>query len=787
MAKKKKKQNTEIIAEEGNVALSTEDSLEDMLQTVRETPPEELKTPEELKAKEAQLLKLAAQLAKKEREITQREIEAENEFAALNLKSLARLNEAKRLIEKDLGELAEQQRDAKEKIDRELADYRERQKEKVEQEMERLRKESEESIAKNEELYRNTFHKRQVDLDSQENALKDEKANLDAQRKQLEESERTLHKQQRDFEMEKEWQEKEAKENEAHRNDLMEKAKKVLVEKYRQENEQLERAKEQLIEENQELRDKIDRMEREKRAAIGLAGRDLPKELERLKELNKQFQQSDAYAYYEDPDKLDRLQKAEELAKETSKRNEKLRSTNLQLIEKANEFDALNLENENKTKVIESLTQTIESENSTIEKLKDELKLYRKDKTTGEERAKVIKNSDIVIAKEHILEDISETQWLAQIEEGCKESGIVFSRRLLYSFHTAMKSADWLSLSILAGVSGTGKSILPRLYAQYGGLYFLMLPVQPDWDSPSSLFGYYNAVDNQFNPTPLLKAMEQFSRGDGRDDMMIVLLDEMNLAHVELYFSDLLSQLEYRQGDDNAYIQVDMGAGVSKYPIPLTKNLLWVGTMNEDETTKTLSDKVIDRSNMITFPRPKTFHRRKNTTLAPAGKKISVAVWRSWLKSAIAFEEEEIAPYKQSVENINEALARVNRAMGHRVWQSMEAYMSNHPLVIGEFQSSSGEDEAARARRKVVLDLAFEEAIAHKVIPKLKGIDTTGDAKANCLDKISQELQDFGIIADFENACNNISDMFVWRSSEYLEPHGGPYEEGIYGQSDADI
>ena len=152
--------------------------------------------------------------------------------------------------------------------------------------------------------------------------------------------------------------------------------------------------------------------------------------------------------------------------------------------------------------------------------------------------------------------EVSEKEWLDNIHQRCEESGLSFPPRLLYAFHTSLKTADWTPLTVLGGVSGTGKSELPRLYARFGGLAFEPLSVQPNWDSPQSLFGFFNSVDNRFNATSLLQALVQSQKEPGLEDysegmkdrLLLVLLDEMNLSHVELYFSDLLSKLEFRRG-----------------------------------------------------------------------------------------------------------------------------------------------------------------------------------------------------------------------------------------------
>ena len=372
-----------------------------------------------------------------------------------------------------------------------------------------------------------------------------------------------------------------------------------------------------------------------------------------------------------------------------------------------------------------------------------------------------------------LASEVPEKDWLDKIHQLCEESGLTFPRRLLYAFHTSLKTADWTPLTVLGGVSGTGKSELPRLYARFGGLAFEPLSVQPNWDSPQSLFGFFNSVDNRFNATPLLRSLVQSQQkpdsetySDGMNDrLLLVLLDEMNLSHVELYFSDLLSKLELRRGEENGVnIEVDLGAGLEQYEVPLGGNVLWVGTMNEDETTKTLSDKVLDRANLIGFPRPQALRRRKKATLAKPQPMLSWNTWHQWLCHESALKEEEIGKYKQTVEHISQCLEEAGRALGHRVWQAIESYMANYPGV---------RDSADEKAKDKALRLAFEDALVHKVMPKLRGIETSGESRRKCLDPINEELlsdPDLGLnlTADFELACS-VGYAFAWRSAKYLE------------------
>ncbi|MCL2824744.1 MAG: hypothetical protein FWD57_12195 [Polyangiaceae bacterium] len=373
-------------------------------------------------------------------------------------------------------------------------------------------------------------------------------------------------------------------------------------------------------------------------------------------------------------------------------------------------------------------------------------------------------------------EPSDELEWLDGILSKCEDKGMRFPKRLMYAFHTSLKAAELSPLTVLAGVSGTGKSELPRLYSRYGGIGFLSLPVQPNWDSPQSLFGFFNSVDNRFNATTVLRAMvqAQFRPNDERyehgikDRLLLILLDEMNLAHVEQYFSDLLSRLEQRRGETrDMTLDIDMGAGMPPYNLVLGRNVLWVGTMNEDETTKALSDKVIDRSNMLYFPRPKTLHSRSDVPLGEEVPWIAERTWRGWVEVRTPFSESDLKPFKEWLQEVNGLLDHVGRALGHRVWQSVVYYMANHPDVI-DARRYNDRDAISKSMRR-----AFEDQLVLKVMPKLRGIETSGDAKRTCLDPIRKllELKDLGLglSDDFDTACRVGNGAFVWSSAKYLE------------------
>lgn len=457
------------------------------------------------------------------------------------------------------------------------------------------------------------------------------------------------------------------------------------------------------------------------------------------------------------------------------KEKSKLENERHKWIMTAGEVEALRDEANIEKKRREAISVQIEKYKEEVESLKPSIEKPMQ----RAKRVEVIETPVLEIMGNCIEDDVSEIKWLDSIHKKCEESGINFNRRLLNAFHTALKISDWSPLTVLGGVSGTGKSELPRLYSRFGGMNYISLPVQPDWDSPQSLIGYFNSIDNRFNPTELLRAMVQCQSSNNdrivkdsvSDKMLLVLLDEMNLAHVELYFSDLLSKLESRRGkSDPEYIELDLGADEPKYKVELSRNILWAGTMNEDETTKSLSDKVLDRGNFISFPRPVKFERRKKMQLAEKSHMLKRVTWNKWLNDRIDFND-ELDKYKECLEAINGHLEIVGRALGHRVWQAIESYISNHPMVIEAYKDDSDLDIDR------CIQLSFEEALVYKVMPKLRGIETDGDSRHKCLNQIKKRLTEVlpgsSILEDFDIACQSAYGIFTWKSAKYLEENYG--------------
>lgn len=736
----------------------------------------------EMEERQKALGRKETELMSKERQLIERENNAENGFVVQNRKALDTLKKRLEEVQTDIQNLEQEKVEAEIRLSEEVAQLRVKKVALADSEAksyyETRKKEIEAELIQMQQLGKDKTAQEMRLIEEQKKALEDAQKAIQKTKMEYEEKLRGLKEREEELRFDARMLEEDRKGNQRYIEDAVE----TQVDRFRSE---MESAKESVAYYQKQAKayaDQLARYEQLEREADGNSVEDLLKmidalkaEVQKLKKEKGELPEQELFLEYKaKASAYDALQRQ---LNETRSELYDLQNEKQQWMKTTNQLE---IEREN-CKYLEKRREALEA---TIVKYGEEVNrfksLYEQPKELSA-RLDAIKKP--ILEKRPLAEvNISEVEWLERIYENCVDSDIHFNRRLLYSFHTALKTADWSPLTVLAGISGTGKSILPEYYARYGGLYFMAMAVQPDWDSPQALFGYFNSVDNRFNATTLLRAMVQFSTSPEEvakdsnlsDTMFLVLLDEMNLAHVELYFSDMLSKLERRRNtNDEVCVEIDLGAGMDKYQLELNDNVLWVGTMNEDETTKSLSDKVLDRGSLISFPSPKEFISRKKIHNNDPVPMLSKKTWNSWLEDTVIENPnfvELIKKYKEGLEEVKEAMREADRGLGHRVWQTVENYMANHPMVIEAFK--------AHPKDKVVCDKAlegaFEEALVHKVMPKLRGIDKTGDIEAQCIERIRNVLFGDngianGLLSDFESAVNNINNTFIWKSAAYLE------------------
>lgn len=262
---------------------------------------------------------------------------------------------------------------------------------------------------------------------------------------------------------------------------------------------------------------------------------------------------------------------------------------------------------------------------------------------------------------------------------------------------------------ILSGLTGSGKTTIARLFAEAVGATpanrrFVRIAVRPNWVDEAEVLGYINPMSNRFEPGWLATLARDCRRQP--DLPFYCLLDEMNLAPVEYYLADYLSAVEdANSGSESATMALySPGAAPTnsaEWPpsIPLPDNLFLLGTVNVDESTRPLSDRVLDRANVIqlsTTIGTRHHHRRDDREDEPRWK-VRMRDWRAICASEPTDDHHEFLVDVAGVLNDEMRLG-----LGIRAHIEMERFLANSSTILNE---------------KDALDVA----LLQRVIPKLRG------------------------------------------------------------------
>ena len=248
-----------------------------------------------------------------------------------------------------------------------------------------------------------------------------------------------------------------------------------------------------------------------------------------------------------------------------------------------------------------------------------------------------------------------------------------------------------------------------------------VIAVRSDWTDPRGLIGYFNPLTERYAPTALVQLL--LRAGEDPDRPYLVILDEMNLARVEYYFSDFLSALESGEpltlmSPAAAESAVDQGDDEVEVPdqLAIPPNVSFLGTVNVDETTHAFSPKVLDRANVIEFGEVDIERALGHGDAAPArGMRLAGGTLDPlWLctgkEEALAAKSiaHEVEEFTTALEDVHGILTLSNLQFGYRVIDEVSAFVG-HAL-----DKSDGEAEE-------IVRIAFDLQLRQKVIPKLSG------------------------------------------------------------------
>lgn len=288
--------------------------------------------------------------------------------------------------------------------------------------------------------------------------------------------------------------------------------------------------------------------------------------------------------------------------------------------------------------------------------------------------------------------------------------GFLYKKEDVTNLFLSLKTKPFV---ILSGISGTGKTKMVQWFAESVGAteengQFTLIPIRPDWHDGSDLLGYFD-IKNEFKEGPLTKVIKKAI--DNPAKPYFVLLDEMNLARVEHYFSDILSVMESRKWENGrivtSNILTEENAGMT---LKLPGNLYIIGTVNMDETTHPFSKKVLDRANTIEFNEVDLSNLaflKETETVEPINiDNNRFAPKYLHLKDAYQDHQELIEKVTDELVKINGTLQIMNAHVGYRVRDEICFYLAYN-------------DEGNLLKFEEALDYC----ILQKILPRISGSD----------------------------------------------------------------
>ena len=297
---------------------------------------------------------------------------------------------------------------------------------------------------------------------------------------------------------------------------------------------------------------------------------------------------------------------------------------------------------------------------------------------------------------------------VAAIKAYIAARGFDYEGDLIENFYLSLKSKPFV---ILAGTSGTGKTKLVEYFAEAIGAKMQLVPVRPDWSDSSDLFGHKDLSGN-FHPGAIIDFIK--SATDSPSVPHFLCLDEMNLARVEYYMSDMLSIIETRRFNDQHKVVTKpliakdyciCANGRNDYgELGIPDNLYIIGTVNMDETTFPFSKKVLDRANTIEFSFVDLTRKALPIVQYEAQELDNSFLKAEYLHLIDCGDDQLIDDICFELNVWNQILVKANLHVGYRVRDEICFYMMNN-------------------KKSELLDFetAFDHEIMQKILPRVQG------------------------------------------------------------------
>ncbi|MBE5104810.1 AAA family ATPase [Bacillus thuringiensis] len=342
--------------------------------------------------------------------------------------------------------------------------------------------------------------------------------------------------------------------------------------------------------------------------------------------------------------------------------------------------------------------------------------VYEQLKKRMNEEGKLVEVEDIKVQKDEWEWDERESSFLQYVRSVVRSKGLYLDETDIYNFHISVKTN---MLTILAGIPGVGKSRFVQAYAEALGLQYgeelVWIPISPSYQEPHDLLGYLHPNGTFIeSETKLVRTLMKAK--ENQNQLYIIVFDEMNMSHIEHWFTPFLSVLQLEK--KNRILNLYEGVHEAENPIPSTieigENIIFVGTVNFDETTKELSDRILDRTNLIALqkiPFCEMCMEQEKVVLQPPLKVTAGEFRINWVRNKTmteVFSEEEL----ELLDKLHVVLSShdVSKGISFRCAKAIATYLQNIPFQNNHSYMISREE-------------GFDLQIKQRVLTKLRGTE----------------------------------------------------------------
>ena len=290
------------------------------------------------------------------------------------------------------------------------------------------------------------------------------------------------------------------------------------------------------------------------------------------------------------------------------------------------------------------------------------------------------------------------------IENYIKNQGYNYTYNQLSNLYLSLKTKPF---TILAGISGTGKSKIIRLFADSINADYTLISIRPDWNDATELLGYKN-LDDKFIKGQLTKTILKAKQNKNKPHL--ICLDEMNLARVEYYLSDYLSIIESRKKVGQEIITDDIvqfEENNETINLHIPDNIYIIGTVNMDDSTFQFSRKVLDRANTIEFSDVDL----DNLFFENNEEVESLNVSNNFLKTTYLKTMDIEEEYREYAKEINKKIIEINEIL--KKSQKQFAYRVRDEILFYLVENKKS--------NLLHEDIAFDYQIMQKILPAITG------------------------------------------------------------------